>query len=122
MKPRIVTARAGQVECELHENFPLRVVGAGGRRVHCLSGVIWITAYDHPDDVFLRPGEVFVIPNDRLVLAEAVGRGRMAIDLPAAFDRGGYRGDGRVDRRGMAGLLRAARALLGLRPAPMLAE
>lgn len=108
MEPRIVAATQSQVECELHENHPLRLVDAAGRRVQCLTGVIWITAYDQKIDVFLRPGSEYVVPNGGLVLAEAIGHCRMRVDLPRAFDYGHY--------RGLASLLRAWKtALTGCR-------
>ncbi|WP_292931673.1 DUF2917 domain-containing protein [Noviherbaspirillum sp.] len=86
MKPKIVAASRSQVECELHENHPLRLVEAAGRRIHCVSGIAWITAYGHATDVFLRPGETYTVPNDGLVLAEAVGESRIRVDLPRVFD------------------------------------
>lgn len=91
MKPKIVTATKSQVECELHENHPLRLVAARGRRIHCISGVVWITAYNQPVDVFLRPGRSYTVPNGGLVLAEAVGTSRIRVDLPRSFDYSQYR-------------------------------
>lgn len=91
MKPRIVTATKSQIECELHEHHPLRLVAAQGRRIQCISGVAWITAFDQPVDVFLRPGRTFTVPNDGVVLAEAVGTCRIRVDLPRSFDYSDYR-------------------------------
>lgn len=91
MKPRIVTATKSQIECELHEHYPLRLVAAEGRRIHCISGVVWITAFNQPVDVFLRPGRTFTVPNGGLVLAEAVGTCRIRVDLPRSFDYSHYR-------------------------------
>lgn len=85
MQPKIVAATPSRVECELHEGYPLRLVGARGRRVQCVAGIIWITACDQPVDVFLRPGQVYEVPNGGLVLAEAIGHGRMQVDLPRTF-------------------------------------
>ncbi|HYD60316.1 MAG TPA: DUF2917 domain-containing protein [Noviherbaspirillum sp.] len=90
MQPKIVAVTRSQVECELHENRPLRLVAAEGRRIHCVSGVVWITAYGEPVDVFLRPGTSFTVPNGGLVLAEAVGTSRIRVDLPRAFDYSHY--------------------------------
>jgi hypothetical protein len=92
MQPKIVAATQSQVECELHPNHPLRLIDAAGRRVQCLTGVVWITAYGQSVDVFLRPGGVYVVPNGGLVLAEAIGHCRMRVDLPRSFDYGSYRG------------------------------
>lgn len=91
MQPKILAATPSRVECELHENHPLRLVGAEGRRVQCVSGVVWITAYGQSRDVFLRPGDVYEIPNRGLALAEAVGECRIRVDLPRAFDYSAYR-------------------------------
>jgi hypothetical protein len=91
MQPKIVAATQSRVECELHENHPLRMIGAAGRRVQCLSGVAWITSYGQKHDVFLKPGAVYVIPNGGLVLAEAVGECRIRVDLPRSFDYSAYR-------------------------------
>ncbi len=86
MKPKILAASKSQVECELHENHPLRLVEAAGRRIQCVSGVAWITVYGHATDIFLRPGQAFTLPNDGLVLAEAIGACRIRVDLPRVFD------------------------------------
>jgi uncharacterized protein (AIM24 family) len=91
MQPKILAATRSQVECELHEHHPLRLVAAEGRRIQCVSGVVWITAYNQPVDVFLRPGQVFTVPNGGLVLAEAVGECRIRVDLPRSFDYSHYR-------------------------------
>jgi uncharacterized protein (AIM24 family) len=90
MQPKILAATRSQVECELHENHPLRLVAAEGRRIHCVSGMVWITAYGEPIDIFLRPGSTYTVPNGGLVLAEAVGTCRISVDLPRAFDYSQY--------------------------------
>lgn len=91
MQPKILAATRSRVECELHENHPLRLVGAEGRRVKCISGITWITAYGQARDVFLKPGDTYAVPNHGLVLAEAVGECRIQVDLPRSFDYSGYR-------------------------------
>ncbi|MGH8808211.1 MAG: DUF2917 domain-containing protein [Noviherbaspirillum sp.] len=91
MQARILAAAPGRIECELHENQPLRLVGAEGRRVQCLSGVVWITAYNQPADTFLKPGDVYVVPNGGLVLAEAIGHGHIRVDVPRILDCRPYR-------------------------------
>ena len=91
MQPKILAATRSQVECELHENHPLRLVAAEGRRIHCVSGVVWITAYGQPVDIFLRPGSTYTVPNGGLVLAEAIGACRIRVDLPRVFDYTHYR-------------------------------
>jgi hypothetical protein len=67
------------------------LIDATGRRVQCLTGVVWLTAYGQPLDVFLRPGDTYVVPNGGLVLAEAIGHCRMRVDLPRSLDYGSYR-------------------------------
>lgn len=91
MQPKILAATRSQVECELHENHPLKLVAAEGRRIHCVSGVVWITAYGEPVDMFLRPGGTYTVPNDGLVLAEGVGTCCIRVDLPRVFDYTPYR-------------------------------
>ena len=93
MQPTIRAATRSQVECELHRDHPLRLVAAKGRHIHCVSGVVWITAYGEPVDIFLRPGMRYAIPNGGLVLAEAVDVCCILLDLPRAFDYTQYRFD-----------------------------
>jgi hypothetical protein len=92
MQPKILAATKSRVECELHEQHPLRLVAAEGRRIQCVSGMVWLTAYNQPVDVFLRPGHTYTVPNGGLVLAEAVGECRILVDLPRSFDYSHYRG------------------------------
>jgi hypothetical protein len=82
MTPKVLSASKTQVECELHENHPLRLLHAEGRRIQCLTGMLWITAFDQTADFFLQPGGIFVVPNGGLVLIEAISHGRVRIDLP----------------------------------------
>lgn len=91
MTPKVLAATQSRVECELHENHPLRLVGAKGRRVQCLEGVVWLTAYNLPTDIFLRAGGSWEIPNGGLVLVEAIGTCRVRVDLPRSFDYDRYR-------------------------------
>jgi len=91
MQTGIVAASRSRIECELHENRPLRLVDAEGRRVQCLTGVVWITACGRHKDVFLKPGDIHVIPNCGLVLVEAVAHCRIWLDLPHAFDYAQHR-------------------------------
>lgn len=79
----VSTARS-RVECELFENRPVRLIGAQGLKVQCLSGTAWITAVGAPYDVFLRRGESWTVPNNGLVLAEAVGEAKIRVETPRA--------------------------------------
>lgn len=82
MKPELITAQRGQAEYKLQENHPLRLVHAMGQRIECLSGTAWITAYGQHTDFMLRAGQTFEVPNDGLILIEAVGQGRVKVRLP----------------------------------------
>lgn len=86
MQPKILAATQSRVECKLHAHHQLRLIGAAGRRVQCVEGMVWITAYNQGADIFLKPGDVYVIPNGGLVLAEAIGSCRIQVDLPRSFD------------------------------------
>lgn len=72
-----------QPEYQLRDNAPMRLANAAGRRVECLSGMAWITAYGEAADITLRAGDVFVVPNQGLALLEAVGAARVRIHQPA---------------------------------------
>ena len=67
----------------LHSNRPLRLEHASAGVIECLEGRAWITAYDQFDDTVLQPGQRYTIPNDGLVLAEAVGSGRIRFHAAA---------------------------------------
>lgn len=69
---------------ELRSERPLRLEKAHARVIECLSGTAWITAYAQFDDCVLRSGERYTIPNDGLVLVEAVGSGRIRVHSMAA--------------------------------------
>ncbi|MGN6387939.1 MAG: hypothetical protein ACTHL1_00365 [Burkholderiaceae bacterium] len=56
---------------------PLR--NARGHRIECLSGRALITAYDMHADIELVCGQVFLVPNDGLVLIEGADRCRLRI-------------------------------------------
>lgn len=81
----ILNARRGRVECELFENHLVRLIDARGRRVKCLSGTAWITACGEGSDIFLSKGESWIVPNNGLVLAEAIVEARICIDTPGAL-------------------------------------
>ena len=89
MQPKILSASRHQVECEVHTDHPLRLSASKGRRVECTAGVLWITVYDLPGDIFLHAGNSFVVPNDGLALVEGVGCSRMRVTAPASLSFGG---------------------------------
>lgn len=91
MKSALLNASRSQVECELFENCPARLVAARGYRVQCLHGIAWITISGCSHDIFLRAGQTYVVPDNGLVLAEAVGQCRIRVDTPGTFNYAGMR-------------------------------
>jgi hypothetical protein len=69
-------------EIVLRENYLLRLAKVKHGRVKCVSGLALITAYNQLSDVELRPGEVFTVPNQGLILIEAIGACRLRIEPP----------------------------------------
>lgn len=82
MKPELISVQQGQAEYRLTENHPLRLAHAAGQHIECLDGTAWITAYDQETDFVLRRGQSFEIPNDGLMLIEAVGASAVRVRLP----------------------------------------
>ncbi|HLO62465.1 MAG TPA: DUF2917 domain-containing protein [Azonexus sp.] len=68
----------------LDENRPLRMAGASGLYVHCLSGTVWITTTNEPGDIFLGAGQSHRIGSGLLTLIESVGQARIRLEYPAA--------------------------------------
>lgn len=67
------TIRAARVEFVLPQDRPLRIDGARDRVVQCVAGRVWITAHGLSEDVFLAPGECWLVAGNDGVLAEGVG-------------------------------------------------
>jgi hypothetical protein len=65
---------------QLTQDQPLRLEQAKDQCVICLSGRVWITAYNESVDFELYAGDLFVVPNDGLALIDAIGEGRIRID------------------------------------------
>jgi hypothetical protein len=84
MKPQLISVQQGQAEYRLTANHPLRIADVAGRHIECLDGTAWITACGEPTDFMLRSGESFEVPNDGLMLIEAVGTGAVRVRLPEA--------------------------------------
>ena len=59
----------------------MRLRNGAGLRLQCLEGIAWITFHGEAEDLMLHAGQAAVVPNDRLVLMEAVGCGRLRIVL-----------------------------------------
>ena len=70
-------------EHELQRDTPLRLEHASAGLIECLEGRAWITAYAEFDDTVLEAGQRYTIPNDGLVLVEAVGSGRIRVHAAA---------------------------------------
>lgn len=83
MKLELISVQQGQAEYRLTENHPLRLAHAAGQHIECLDGTAWITAYDQETDFVLRRGQSFEIPNDGLMLIEAVGASAVRVRLPS---------------------------------------
>lgn len=60
---------------DLQRDTPLRLEHASADVIECLEGRAWIAAYAEFDDTVLQPGQRYTIPNNGLVLVEAVGSG-----------------------------------------------
>lgn len=81
MEPKpIAGSSSSHLDYELHADHPLRLRRARGRRIEALSGTIWITAYNEAADFQLSPGQVFVVPTDRLTLVEPIGCGAVRVE------------------------------------------
>lgn len=70
-------------EHDLQRDTPLRLEHASAGVIECLEGRAWITAYAEFDDTVLQPGQRYTIPNNGLVLVEAVGSGRIRVHAAA---------------------------------------
>ena len=70
-------------EHDLQLDAPLRLEHAKAGVIECLAGRAWITAYAEFDDIVLQAGQRYTIPNDGLVLVEAVGSGRIRVHAAA---------------------------------------
>ena len=70
-------------EHDLQRDTPLRLEHASAGVIECLEGRAWITAYAEFDDTVLEAGQRYTIPNDGLVLVEAVGSGRIRFHAAA---------------------------------------
>jgi len=86
MKPRLLKSSSKQLDFALSEDYPLRFSKARGRRIECVSGIVWITVYNELADFMLKPGEVFIVPNNGLTLIEAIGYCHVRIDLPGLLN------------------------------------
>jgi hypothetical protein len=70
-------------DLELTDGQPSRLKHASGQRIEVMAGTAWITITGLATDVMLCAGQVWEIPNNGLVLMEAVGHGRVRLHGPA---------------------------------------
>lgn len=78
-----IDLRSGEV-C-LQDNQPVRLNGARGLRVTCTAGTIWITQTGVAEDIFLHPGQSYLVSNDALVLVESIGGGKVRFEQAETF-------------------------------------
>jgi hypothetical protein len=109
MKPRLLATAKNHLDFALVEKYPLRFSKAKGRRVQCLSGMVWITVYNELPDYMLMPGEVFAIPNNGLCVVEAIDHCQVRIDLPNLAGHIMHRLLALCERSRLAGALRKLR-------------
>lgn len=91
MQAQAMKAAAGSAEYELKEAQLFSLSKAQGRRIECLAGRTWITVQGESSDFMLRPGNVFVVPNNGLVLIESIGPGKLRLK-PALPAQSAWRG------------------------------
>lgn len=58
------------LEVVLHDGQPLRLVDAGGYRLCCTQGCIWLTTPGEPRDIYLFAGDTWELRGDGLALLE----------------------------------------------------
>ena len=61
----------------------LKVRDGGGHTVVCQSGALWLTQHGDPRDVYLGPGESFLLDRNGLTLVQALERTTVSILAPA---------------------------------------
>jgi hypothetical protein len=69
-----------RIELELAARELLPLADICGRRVRCLEGRVWITLDGDPRDVFLGPGESFVVDRGGVTLVHAMEPARLRLD------------------------------------------
>ncbi len=79
MQPQLLATSRSHLEWLLQENHPLSLFRADGVGIECLAGRVLITVFNQLEDVELRPGEMFVVPNRGLVLVEGVASCRVRV-------------------------------------------
>ena len=62
----------------------LRVRDGSGHTVHCQSGALWLTQYGDSRDVYLGPGESFLLDRNGLTLVQALEQTTASILAPVS--------------------------------------
>jgi len=62
-----------------------------GRRLRCLEGSVWITLDHDLRDIFLQPGECFIVDRDGVTLVHALAPARLCLDDGVAPPAAGWR-------------------------------
>lgn len=75
-----IELRSGEID--LPADRPLRLSKARGIRLHCTSGVIWVTVAGQAEDIFLSPGQSWQVAGEGLCLIESIGHGRFRLKMP----------------------------------------
>jgi Protein of unknown function (DUF2917) len=65
----------------------VKLNGAEGTEVRCLSGRLWITQESELDDAILIAGGAFTLTNNGLAIIEALLPSHLIIHRPAAWGR-----------------------------------
>jgi hypothetical protein len=95
-----------RIDLQLGGDEVLPLADIRGRRLCCIDGTVWITLDRDLRDIFLRPGESFVVDRDGVTLLHALAPARVRLDA------GGTVAALAVTRGWRRALARAARRLL----------
>jgi hypothetical protein len=105
-----------RIELQLGGDEVLPLADIRGRRLCCIDGTVWITLDRDLRDIFLRPGESFVVDRNGVTLLHALAPARLRLDAVAgAAVPAATRGWRRALARAVARLLpaRAPASLAG---------
>lgn len=66
----------------LHVSQTVRLRGAAGVIIHCVSGKVWITQEGDAGDILLGRQGQFTVTKNGLVLLEALHEAKIGLDAP----------------------------------------
>lgn len=75
-----IDVKRAVIELEPHAVLPLH--RAGGARIACLEGVLWLTQEADRNDIVLEAGDTFTIENEGDALVQALQGSRLAVEAP----------------------------------------